>query len=185
VVQASQRIAVPVGTAFFKLVAPTIELGQVRRTAASSTQEKNARWVRTAPLLSLLNAQAWGKKGWRVKGQCQVPNAHHLVGPLVVLGPLEIGADCVIEGDIKAHGAVKIGPRSLVTGSVFSPRAISLSEGALVHGPVMSEDRIHLSAHCVVGRLTQPATVCARHIDAASGACVHGTLWARESGQLS
>lgn len=182
--QATQRISVPVGAAFLKLVAPTIELGQATRGSASIAMAHKLGWVRTTPLLSLPNAKTWGEKGWRVNGSCQVPDAHHLLGPLVVRGPLHIGADCVVEGDIKAHGAVKIGPRSLVTGSVFSPHEISLAKGAWVHGPVMSEDRIVLSDQCVVGRITQPATVCARQIEASSGARVHGTLWARESGRL-
>ena len=185
VVKATERISVPVGSAFFKLVAPVIELGTPSPASESRGPERPLGWLRATPLLSLPGGQTWGIKGHRVKGPCQVPEARHLTGPLVVLGTLTIGADCVIAGDIKAHGAIHIGARSLVTGSVFSPHDISLAEGARVQGAILSEDRIRLSARCVVGQVAQPASVSARRIEAASGSGVHGTLWAREGGQVT
>lgn len=185
VAQASQIIQVPVGASFIQLVAPTIALGSSPVASAPVAQADTLHTGKPSALMSLLHAKTWGKNGWRVKGRCQVPNTHHLTGSLVVLGALDIGSNCVMTGDIKAHGKVTIGPHSLVTGSVFSPREIVLAPGAQVHGAVFSEDRIHLSTGCVVGLLHQPVTVCAPRIHAASGARVHGTLWARQGGQVA
>lgn len=179
VVSASVRILASAGSKFQKLSAPTIALG------SADTERRNPRHERPrTSLMTLPHAQPWGDRGWRIQGDCHIADAHQVTGPLVVMGSLTLGADCVVEGDVKAHGAVQVGPRSRIHGALFSEQSIALQEDAQVQGPVVSEVRVDLGPGVVIGRLEHPSTLSAPQLVAQAGAVVHGTAWASQSGRV-
>ena len=179
VVSASVRILASAGSQFQKLMAPTIALG----SAATEDRSQHHEPSRTS-LMKLPHAQPWGDRGWRIQGDCHIADAHQMTGPLVVMGSLTLGADCIVKGDIKAHGAVQVGPRSRILGALFSDQAIALHEDAQVQGPVVSEVQVDLSPGVVIGRLENPSTLSAPQLVAQAGAVVHGTVWACQSGRV-
>lgn len=177
VVSASVRIVASSGCQFQKLMAPTLVLGSAN--AERPRHEPPHRTLVTPP-----HAQPWGDRGWRIQGDCHIADAQQVQGPLVVMGALTLGADCMVDGDVKAHGAVQVGPRSRIRGALFSEQAIALHEDAQVQGPVVSEAQVDLSPGVVIGRLAQASTLSAPRIVAQSGALVHGTAWATQSGRV-
>lgn len=179
VVQTSVRILAGAGSQFLKLSAPTVLLG----IASSSDQRPTHAPQRTSGL-ALPLAQPWGAHGWRIAGDCHIPDAHQIQGPLVVLGQLTVGADCQIDGDIKVHGPVHVGPRSHIAGALFSHQAIALKDDVRVLGPVVSEVQVTLEPGVVIGTLARPGTLSAPQLLARAGAVVHGTVWASQSGQV-
>ncbi len=179
VVQASVRILANAGSQFQKLGAPTVLLG-----IAASSRQALAKAPPSSPWVPPPQAQPWGRHGWRIAGDCRIPDAHQVTGPLVVMGALTVGADCQLDGDIKAHGPVQVGPRSRLAGALFSEQPIRLQDDARVLGPVVSEVQIRLAPGVVVGTLEQPGTVSAPQLLAHAGAVVHGTVWASQSGQV-
>lgn len=178
-VSANISIFAPSGSHFQKLCAPTILLGTAHAAPLSLTG------VQIITLIKPDRAKQWGDKGWRIDGDCCIPDAHHLQNNLVVTGSLHIGADCVIQGDIKAHGAVHIGPRSQLNGSLFSTQAITLRESAIIQGPVISEKSVSIGSWVLIGNLFQASMVSAPQIVAQSGAVVHGKVWSIDDGRVT
>ena len=179
VVSASVRILANAGSQFQKLSAPTIALGSADTERRSPHHERPC-----TSLMTLPHAQPWGDRGWRIQGNCHIADAQQVTGPLVVMGSLTLGADCVVEGDVKAHGPVKVGLRTRIHGALFSEQAIALHEDAQVQGPVVSEVRVDLGPGVVIGRLEHPSTLSAPQLLAQAGAVVHGTAWASQSGRV-
>jgi cytoskeletal protein CcmA (bactofilin family) len=177
VVSASVRIVASSGSQFQKLMAPTLVLG-------NANTERPSHEPPHTTLVTPPHAQPWGDRGWRIQGDCRIADAQQVQGSLVVMGALTLGADCVVDGDVKAHGAVQVGPRSRIRGALFSEQAIALHEDAQVQGPVVSEAQVDLGPGVVIGRLAQASTLSAPHIVAQSGAVVHGTAWATQSGRV-
>lgn len=177
-VRASARILAPSGCKFHKLCAPTILLG------IADAAPNQPRRVQSIPLLKLDRAKRWGTKGWRIDGDCRIPQAHYLQGNLVVTGTLHIEADCVIHGDIKTHGAVHVGPRSQLSGALFSTQAITLQESAEIQGPVVSDTSVSIGPWVLIGNLEHPSMVSAPQIAAHASAVVHGTVWAQVTGRV-
>lgn len=70
-------------------------------------------------LMHLPHAQPWGDQGWRVHGDCHLPDDSRLPGPLVVTGKLTCGARSLVEGDVKVHGDAHLAPSSLLMGALF------------------------------------------------------------------
>lgn len=176
-VNASVRILATSGSRFQKLTAPTILLG-----TSSQAQKNTAAAPRLTALWDLSYAQTWGAHGWRVTGDCHIPDAYRVPGSLVVMGALTLGADCVVDGDIKAHGAVQVGPRTQLNGALFSEQAITLQPDVKVHGPVVSDVHVEMGPGVVIGGLEHPSTLSAPVLVASPGAVVHGIAWATQSG---
>ena len=179
-VDASVRILASSGSRFQKLTAPTILLG----TASSSSSAAAHAPLRTV-LLKMPHSQKWGARGWRIHGDCHIPDAHQVPGPLVVMGTLTVGTDCLIDGDIKAHGAVQISARSQIQGALFSEQTLTLHEDVRVQGPVVSEAHVDLGPGVIIGQLEHPSPLSAPTMVAQAGAVVHGTVWASQSGRVA
>lgn len=179
-VDASVRILASSGSRFQKLTAPTILLGTASTSPPGSTHEP----LRTV-LLNIPHSEKWGTHGWRIHGDCHIPDAHRVPGPLVVMGKLTVGTDCLIDGDIKAHGTVQIGAHSQLQGALFCEHAIALHEGVQVQGPVVSEAHVDLGPGVIIGQLEHPSTLSAPTMVAQAGAVVHGTVWASQSGRVA
>jgi cytoskeletal protein CcmA (bactofilin family) len=180
VVSASARILALAGCEFQQLNAPTILLG-----VASPVHTHAVHQVPRTVLQQPPHAERWGAHGWRITGDCHIPDAHQLQGPIVVLGRLSVGSDCLIDGDIKVHGSVQMGARSRVTGALVSEQRIELHERVWLQGPVLSESEVTLAGGVVIGSLDQPSTVRAAQVLAQAGAVVHGSICATQCGRVA
>ena len=180
VVSASVRIVAGSGSQFEKMTAPIIFLG-----SADAERPRPVAEVQRTALLTLPHAQPWGDRGWRIHGDCHIADAQQVQGPLVVMGALVLGANCGVDGDIKAHGSVQVGRSSQIRGALFSLQSIALHEDVQVDGPVVSEAYVVVGPGVVIGRPEQPSTLSAAHVVASAGARVHGTIWASQSGRVA
>lgn len=118
----------------------------------------------------------------RCDGNCALPPGGYYKGSLVVTGTLVIGAGAVIEGDVKARKGILVARGAQVLGSLVSECAIHLLKGCAVHGPVVSEEILLVSFGVRVGRPEAPTSMSAPTIIVETGAMVHGTVWARQTG---
>lgn len=181
-IEATESIEAWPGSHFERLVAPRIDFGELRSgIARSDTHASEARHV---DLHHLPHASAWGH-GWRVEGDCRIPAAHRLKGPLVVTGALSVEHDCLIEGDIKAHGDIRLAPRTVVTGALVGEKNMALDKHCRVHGPLVCENHLSLGRGVVLGQAQQATSVSAEHITTEADVQVHGSVWARSSGTVT
>lgn len=160
---------------FERVQAPVIVFGQ------PGTRNHRSR-PPLPPHEPLPGARPWGPAGWRVDGDCVIQKGHHFTGSLVVTGVLSIGADALVEGDVKAHKGVVIGERAQVTGGVFSDNGIRVFSEAVIGGPLVSESLLQLGAGVHLGSLHAPTSVSANVILADNGVLAHGTVWAVQAG---
>lgn len=135
-------------------------------------------------LMHLPHAQPWGDQGWRVQGDCHLPDDSRLPGPLVVTGKLTGGARCLVEGDVKVHGDAHMAPGSLILGALFA-HTVTLAEGAQVLGPVVARASVQLGPHTAIGSQGQPASLSAEQLLADDSARVHGPVWTTAQAALS
>jgi hypothetical protein len=161
-----ERVHAPV-VRFGRAVAPTPRAGS-ERTRADFAELPGA--ARRSELL------------YRIEGDCTLPDGCHFTGSVVVTGTLCIGADTLIEGDVKAHKGVLIGPGAGVTGSVVCDNGIHVMRDAEIGGPMVSETHLLLAAGVRLGRPEALTTVNAGAIIAEEGVVAHGTVWARQAG---
>jgi hypothetical protein len=127
-------------------------------------------------LTHLPHAQPWGDQGWRVQGDCHLPEDSCLPGPLVVGGKLTCGARSLIEGDVKVHGDTHLASDSILMGALFAHN-VTLAEGAQVLGPVVARGAVRLGPHTAIARQSQPASLSAIQVLADDSACVYGPVW--------
>lgn len=159
---------------FERVQAPVIVFGQ------PGTRDRSRPAL--PPHEPLPGAQPWGRQGWRIEGDCVIQKGRHFTGSLVVTGLLSIGADALVEGDVKARKGVVIGERAHVTGSVFSDNGIRVFDEAVIGGPVVSESLLQLGAGVHLGSLRAPTSVSANVILADNGVLAHGSVWAVQTG---
>ena len=160
---------------FERVQAPVIVFGQ------PGTRDHRSRPA-LPPHEPLPGARPWGRQGWRIEGDCVIQKGRHFTGSLVVTGVLSIGADALVEGDVKAHKGVVIGERAHVTGGVFSDNGIRVFNEAVIGGPLVSESLLQLGAGVHLGSLRAPTSVSANVILADNGVLAHGTVSAAQAG---
>lgn len=181
-IEATESIEALPGSHFEKLAAPRIDFGEMGSGVTHAAH--HASEARHVDLHHLPHATAWGH-GWRVDGDCRIPAAHRLKGPLVVTGALSVEPDCLIEGDIKAHGDIRLAPRTVVTGALVGEKNMALDNHCRVQGPVVCENHLSLGRAVVLGQAQQATSVSAERISSASGVRVHGSIWARSCGNVT
>ena len=140
--------------------------------------------VRRQLLMDLPHARSWGDQGWRVQGDCHLPDDSCLPGSLVVTGKLTCGARSLVEGDVKVHGDVHMAPASLLTGALFAHN-VNLTEGAQVMGPVVARATVQLGPRASIGHPEQLASLSAVQVVAADSARVHGPVWTNAQAAVS
>lgn len=116
-------------------------------------------------------------------GDFELSRSAQVRGDLVVRGKALIRSDAEIAGSLKAHGAIALEPRAKVHRSAVSRADVIVGDHCAVGGPIVSEGAIEIGANSIVGSPAAPTTVTAPVIRVRSGAVVHGTLWARGSGE--
>lgn len=181
-------LRVPVGTPFASLSAPAIWLGarQADRAAWVSSQETSAVRGAHEPLLPasqvLAGAEPWGLQGARLTRDSVLPPGSRVLGPLLVLGDLQLTEGCVVHGDIKAHGDITLAPRCQVQGALVAGRSVQLGTGSVVQGPVLARRHLHVARGVRIGTSMHPSTASADWVSLCAGSVVHGQVLAREAG---
>ena len=118
-----------------------------------------------------------------IRGDLTVPPGARLDITLVVTGTLALGPGAHVTGDVKAHGDVTLGHGAAVGGNLFAGNDLTLGDRATVTGAAVAEGVLTIGASACIGQPTAPTTATAREIQVASGARIHGTLWAETTGR--
>lgn len=131
------------------------------------------------------SASPWGAAGWRIGQRLDIGAHRRVPGSLVVLGRLNMLGPGRIEGDLKVHKDLHLGAGVCVQGNLLGEGDIWLDTGCQVHGLVVTEGVLHLAPGVVIGTPGTPASVCARVIEVQGPVLVHGSVLAREGGQVA
>lgn len=173
-VTADRQLALAAGTRFTLLHAPCVRFLPLAPLALQPVHDSVE-----------LQGVSWDARRQRALASASLVVADDTAwrGDLVCHGDLTLGQRCVVDGSLKARGQITLGPGCRVSGSVFADKAVQLGTRCTVRGVLVSETRIGIASACVIGAPGALATVSAPQIEVASGAVVHGTLWASEQGR--
>jgi len=175
---AEGALRLEVACRFERLHAPTVAF------SAPALLEPNGH--PTPPLypseVSGLVQEAAGR--WLVRGDLHVPAHRRVPCDLVVTGKLTIGAGAHVAGAIKSRRDLVIDDGAVVEGAVVSGRDLRVGRGCRLHGPVVAERFARIGAGTRIGTLAVPTTLAARRLAVEGGAVAHGTVWAREVGEV-
>lgn len=119
-----------------------------------------------------------------VKGNLTLPAHSRLDGDLVVTGELRVGEGSEIHGRVKARRALHLEPGVTVTGALVSGNTMTVEAHARLAGPVLAEGDLAMGACCRVGEESATTTVLAEHVKLRPGVIVHGSLRARDWGEV-
>jgi len=158
--------------AFLRLNAPRIEVGlleedsPVPETVVSSAPDSSTpqRFLRD--------------------GDFEIAAGEVLRGNLVIRGNLRVQPGARICGSVKSGGDLLLQDGVSVEGSLISGKNVRLGRNCSVHGPVIAERSMFVASGTRCGNPSLPTTVSALHIQVQEGVVVHGTLWARETGEV-
>ena len=120
----------------------------------------------------------------RLDGYFYLPAGARHEGSVIARGKVFLGAASHLAGNLKSHQDVRVSEQVEVDGSVVSTHSIDLGEDSFVRGPVISERKVFVAAGAQVGSPECLTTISAPHVTIAPGAIIHGTVWARESGEV-
>ena len=118
----------------------------------------------------------------RTHGAIEISEGGRHRGDLVSERAIRIGRRSHVSGSLKSHGDTEIGEGTIVNGSAVSAADLTIGPGCLVRGPVIAEGTVYVAAGAQIGSPAHPATITAARIQLAAGACVYGSVWARQSG---
>jgi cytoskeletal protein CcmA (bactofilin family) len=163
---------------FERLNAPCIEFGAVAPALAAESEVGS-----DEPWQPPSTADVAGRR-WRVRGDVEIPAGRTFDGDLVVTGRLRVGAGVRIKGSLKSHQELHLDARARVTGSVVSARSLSIGAECQIAGPVVAEREVMIHTGAQLGTETHPTTVSAPQIRVAAGDVAHGTVWARDGGEV-
>jgi len=175
---AQETLGIAPGVTFKLLHAPLIQFSDRRPQPALQAEECTA--ITTWP--STVQWDASVRRGI-ARDALQIDGRTSWRGDLVCLDDLGVGAHCQVDGSLKTRGSLYLAGGCHVTGNLISEGPIHLGPDCVVGGAVVSETAVHLGPGCTIGAATRLATVAAPQIRVAPGVCVHGTLWAEETGQ--
>ncbi len=178
-ISSAHTIRMARGCCFEQLHAPVIYFG---RKAPGLNIGPGPLPARIFSMEQVPGATPWGQQGWRVNGDCEIPEACCFKGALVVTGQLSIGAGAVVEGDLKAYKGILVGPHAQVCGAMFCEAGIQMTRDCVVAGPVVADTYLLVGNGCVLGTASAPTTITAGSILVGDGVTAHGTLWARQAG---
>ncbi len=121
----------------------------------------------------------------RLDGFFYLPAGGTHEGSVIARGKALLGAASRLAGNLKAHRDLHVNEQAEVDGSLVSSSSIHLGEECFVRGPVISERSVVIGAGAQVGSPECLTTISAPRISIAPGAVIHGTVWAREAGEVS
>lgn len=103
-------------------------------------------------------------------------------GSVVANGCAVISRDAVIAGSVKGGAGVRVESGAGVNGSLISGQDAAIVGPCHIAGPVIAEGEVSIGRDAVIGSPEKPTTVTAAVIRIQAGACVHGSVWAKERG---
>jgi len=121
----------------------------------------------------------------RLDGYFYLPAGAVHEGSVIARGKALLGAASHLRGNLKAHGTVQVSEQAEIDGSLVGTSSIYLAEDCFVRGPIISEKKIVVAAGAQIGSPESLTTISAPAISLAPGAIVHGTVWARDTGEVS
>jgi len=121
----------------------------------------------------------------RSQGDFHLGDGDSVQGNIIGRRRVKIGQDVRVLGSVKAKSDMEIASGTDIEGAIVSGGHVRIGRGCFVRGPVLSEGEVVIAAGTQIGSLKHPTTVSAPRIRLASGATVCGTIWARESGEVT
>ncbi|HZU41980.1 MAG TPA: polymer-forming cytoskeletal protein [Terriglobales bacterium] len=121
----------------------------------------------------------------RLDGYFYLPAGATHEGSVIARGKALLGAASRLSGNLKAHGTVHVNEQAEIEGSLVSTSTIHLAEDCFVRGPIISEKKVFVSPGAQIGSPESLTTISAPKISIAPGAVIHGTVWARDAGEVS
>lgn len=177
---AGQRLVLARACRFVRMYAPRIEFMPVSLPAtASPCQTLHRRIAFEMP--QGLHSSSKGR--WLIRGNLTMTaNTWHR-GHLIASEALHVEAGAFVLGSVKGRN-VLLGSGSRVHGSVVAGARVVMECDCQTMGPIVAEDMVEIGPRCVVGSPAFPTTITAPRIRIAPGAVVHGSIWAREEGEV-
>ncbi|WP_446809556.1 hypothetical protein ACH50O_20260 [Methylomonas sp. 2BW1-5-20] len=105
-------------------------------------------------------------------------------GDMVIRGDAVIREDAEIAGSLKVYGDIHIESGVTITGAIVCNKKLNVASRCVLNGPLVAEKQIELDSGCRIGNPLAPSSVTAPVIRIAMGVTVHGTLWARNRGEV-
>lgn len=177
---AVRRLVVGPGSQFGRIFAPRVEFSPVVLPALPVRQVLQRR--PTLALPPCLQANDVGR--WLVRGDFAVQPLSWHRGHLIAAAGLQVGEGAFVAGSVKGNRDVTLAPGCCVLGSVVAAGSVFLAQDSRAMGPIVAEQVVEIGPGCVVGTPEHPTTITAPHIRVAPGALVHGSVWAREGGEV-
>jgi cytoskeletal protein CcmA (bactofilin family) len=121
----------------------------------------------------------------RLDGFFYLPAGATHEGSVIARGKAFLGASSHLEGNLKSRRDLRVSEQVEVQGSLVSASEIYVAENSFVRGPIIAERQVVIRAGAQIGSPECLTTISAPRICLEAGAVVHGTVWARESGEVS
>lgn len=119
---------------------------------------------------------------WLIEQDLDIPDNSIVDSNLVVIGRLNIGSGCRINGSVKSRKLLHVGQGTVITGSLVSNKDIYCSADCSIAGPLVSEEGIYMDSGAIIGSREEPATVSAENIHIKTNSVAYGLVWARTKG---
>jgi cytoskeletal protein CcmA (bactofilin family) len=162
------------GTSFERLRAATICMG----TQTTPLYDKSPIW-KGASLIDMRLGRV------RSNGDFHLRDSDAFQGHIVAAGKVSIGENVLVIGSVKARTDAEIGSGTQLEGTVVSRGRMSIGSHCYIKGPVLSEREIVIGPGTQIGTPGCLTTVSAPKVRIAPGAVVCGSIWARESGEVT
>ncbi len=176
-----ERIEIGQGAQFLRLQAPTIDFGAFRMRPVPRTSRESEQCVKLRRPARLTRSDA-GR--WLIRGDLTVPRHSFHRGDIVASGTLRLEEGACIFGGLKSNQDLYLGRGVRIDGPVVAAGVIVVAEDCQILGPLVSEQVVHLGAGSRIGRIDRPTSVSAFQVVAASSVRAHGSVWARELGEV-
>lgn len=168
------------GCRFERLHAPTIEFGS---PVGTLPRKRPLPPLDPAELGSGITVEVTGRR-WLIEQDFEVPPGRLVDADLVVVGTLRIGAGSLVAGAIKSHRDLRLDRGACVDAAVVTGCNLLVAPNCRIGGAVIVEKLARFGAGCRVGTSKALTTVSAERIHCALGSVMHGTVWAREIGEV-
>lgn len=121
---------------------------------------------------------------WRVSGSTEMPSHSTCAASLTVDGSLFVGDTCWLQSAVKGGVDLRLGENCRCDGAVVAGAFMEIGAGSRIKGPIISEGVVLLRRGCQVGSESTLTTITAPRVVVEPGVIVHGTIWAREQGEV-
>jgi cytoskeletal protein CcmA (bactofilin family) len=117
----------------------------------------------------------------RIDGDFTLAPDSSVSGSLLVTGTLRVKNGARVGGSVKTHGDCVLGDDVTIDGALVARGHLTVGARCIIGGPAIAERNAHLGEDSTIGGPDRPASLAARRIVLARGACVYGAVSARET----